>query len=105
MCFLAQIKTKKHTLNSIEIKIQPLKKMSEGSFFLFESPRIDGAPLSQFLDFLQCVAQDHIMSLKLKVPDEFLLLQHQGEPQYVVWPHLTEGNLVTIKPLRPHFWK
>lgn len=66
---------------------------------------VNAVPLSQFLDFLQCVTQDHIVALKFKVPEKLLLLQQQREPQDVIWPHLAEGNLVRIEPLRPHFWR
>lgn len=45
------------------------------------------------------------MTLKLKVSNEFLLLEQQREPQDVVGPHLAERNLVLFEPLRPHFYR
>lgn len=45
------------------------------------------------------------MALKFEVPEKFLLLQQQREPHDVIRPHLAEGNLVRIEPLRPHFWR
>lgn len=56
------------------------------------------------LHLLQCVAEDHVMTLKLKVSQKLLLLQHQWEPQDIIGPHLTEGDFIAVKPLRPHFW-
>lgn len=77
-------------------------------FLLFWKKFLDTVktvPLLQFFNFLQCVAEDHIVALKFKVAEKFLLLQQQREPQDVIWPHLAEGNLVRIEPLRSHFWR
>lgn len=102
-------KTKKKTLNMIKNKNTAFKSCLKPGFFVWLLKEMfwfwSSLLLSQFLDFLQCVVQDHIVALKFKVPKEFLLLQQQWVPQDVIWPHLAVGNLVRIEPLRPHFWR
>lgn len=61
--------------------------------------------LSQLFDFLQCVAEDHIVTLKCEISQKLLFLQHQREPQDVIRPHLAEGNLMAFKPLWLHLCK
>lgn len=64
-----------------------------------------GMFLSQLFDFLQCVAEDHVVTLKGKVSCKLLLLQHQREPHDIIRPHLVEGNLMAFKPLWLHLCK
>lgn len=61
--------------------------------------------LSEFVHLFQSVAEDHVVTLELKVSNKFLLLEYQGEPQNIVSPHFAEGNLVTLEPPRPHLYK
>lgn len=60
---------------------------------------------SELLHLLQRVAENHIVTLEPEVSDKLLLLEHQGEPKFIIGPHLIERNFVPFKPLRPHFYK
>lgn len=60
--------------------------------------------ISELFHLLQRRAENHVVILKLKVSYKLLLLQHHGEPQDVIGPHLAKRDLVPTKPLRPHFW-
>lgn len=59
--------------------------------------------LSNLIDLFKLVFHNQIMALKFEIAKEPLLLKHQGKPKNIVCPHLTEGDFVTVKPLRPHF--
>lgn len=58
---------------------------------------------SELLHLLQFVAEDHVVTLKLKVSNKLFLLKHQREPHTIISPHLTERDFVTFEPLGPHF--
>lgn len=51
----------------------------------------------------QRIVHDGVLTLEQEVPVEPLLLKQEGKPVAVVWPHVSEGDLVQWEPLRPHF--